>query len=61
MTMRTVPLRRVPGDSIVHRLWAGTKLGVVLVVSLLLAFYPVPYVDVSNSSAFVSKCLNSAP
>ncbi len=35
MTMRTVPLRRVPGDSIVHRLWAGTKLVVVLALGVL--------------------------
>lgn len=35
MTMRTVPLRRVPGDSIVHRLWAGTKLIVVLALGIL--------------------------
>ena len=35
-----VLLRPVPGTSPIHGLWAGTKLVVVLVVSLLLAFYP---------------------
>lgn len=32
MTMRTPPLRQLPGDSVVHRLWAGTKLIIVLVL-----------------------------
>ena len=35
-----VLLRPVPGTSPIHGLWAGTKLVVVFVVSLLLAFYP---------------------
>lgn len=35
MTMRTVPLRQVPGDSFVHRLWAGTKLLIVLILGLM--------------------------
>jgi energy-coupling factor transport system permease protein len=35
-----VLLRPVPGTSVIHRLWAGTKLIVVFVISLLLAFYP---------------------
>lgn len=35
MTMRAIPLRQVPGDSIVHRLWAGTKLIVVLVLGIM--------------------------
>ncbi|WP_313674610.1 CbiQ family ECF transporter T component [Mycolicibacterium sp.] len=35
-----VLLRPVPGTSVIHRLWAGTKLIVVFVVSLLLSFYP---------------------
>ncbi len=35
-----VLLRPVPGTSVIHRLWAGTKLLVVFVFSLLLAFYP---------------------
>ncbi|RPA59471.1 energy-coupling factor transporter transmembrane protein EcfT [Gordonia oryzae] len=35
MTMRTVPLRQVPGDSVIHRLWAGTKLLVVLLLSVM--------------------------
>lgn len=35
-----VLLRPVPGNSVIHRLWAGTKLIVVFAVSLVLAFYP---------------------
>jgi energy-coupling factor transporter ATP-binding protein EcfA2 len=35
-----VLLRPVPGHSAIHELWAGTKLVVVLGVSLLLTFYP---------------------
>lgn len=35
-----VLLRPVPGTSVVHRLWAGTKLLVVFGFSLLLALYP---------------------
>jgi len=35
-----VLLRPVPGTSPIHELWAGTKLIVVFVISLLLAFYP---------------------
>ena len=35
-----VLLRPVPGTSVIHRLWAGTKLLVVLAFSLVLAFYP---------------------
>lgn len=35
MTMRAVPLRQVPGDSVVHRLWAGTKLIIVLLLSVM--------------------------
>ncbi len=35
MTMRTVPLRQVPGDSVVHRLWAGTKLVIVGMLGIL--------------------------
>ncbi|MBJ7398681.1 CbiQ family ECF transporter T component [Mycolicibacterium sp.] len=35
-----VLLRPVPGTSVIHELWAGTKLIVVFVVSLVLAFYP---------------------
>lgn len=35
MTMRTPQLRQVPGDSLVHRLWAGTKLLVVLLLGLI--------------------------
>ena len=35
-----VLLRPVPGDSVIHRLWAGTKILVVFGFSLLLSFYP---------------------
>lgn len=35
-----VLLRPVPGDSVIHRLWAGTKLLVVFAIGLLLTFYP---------------------
>lgn len=35
MTMRTVPLRQVPGDSVIHRLWAGTKLIVVAILGVM--------------------------
>lgn len=35
-----VLLRPVPGDSVVHRLWAGTKLIIVFGISVLLTFYP---------------------
>ncbi len=35
-----VLLRPVPGTSVIHELWAGTKIIVVLVISLLLSFYP---------------------
>jgi len=35
-----VLLRPVPGDSVIHRLWAGTKIIVVFAISLLLSFYP---------------------
>ena len=38
--MSTVLLRRVPGDTVVHRLWAGTKLLAVLAISLLLMVLP---------------------
>jgi energy-coupling factor transport system permease protein len=35
-----VLLRPIPGTSVIHELWAGTKLIVVLAFSALLAFYP---------------------
>jgi len=35
-----VLLRPVPGDSVIHRLWAGTKLIAVAVMGVLLTFYP---------------------
>lgn len=33
-------LRPVPGDTVIHRLWAGTKLLVVFVFGVLMTFYP---------------------
>ena len=39
-TRPVVLLRPVPGDSVIHRLWAGTKLLTVFVLSALLTFYP---------------------
>ncbi|MCX5045646.1 energy-coupling factor transporter transmembrane protein EcfT [Aldersonia sp. NBC_00410] len=38
--MSTVVLRRVPGNSAVHRLWAGTKMLAVVAISVLLMFVP---------------------
>ena len=38
--MSTVLLRQVPRDSVVHRLWAGTKLIAVFAISVLLMFVP---------------------
>ncbi|BBY60311.1 energy-coupling factor transporter transmembrane component T family protein [Mycolicibacterium sarraceniae] len=35
-----VLLRPVPGTSVIHELWAGTKIIVVLAFSALMAFYP---------------------
>ncbi|MFZ2510248.1 MAG: energy-coupling factor transporter transmembrane protein EcfT [Gordonia sp. (in: high G+C Gram-positive bacteria)] len=35
MTLRTPPLRQLPGDSVIHRLWAGTKLLIVLILGLM--------------------------
>ena len=35
-----VLLRPVPGDSVIHRLWAGTKLIVVAGIGVMLTYYP---------------------
>ena len=35
-----VLLRPVPGDSVIHQLWAGTKLLAVAGIGVLLTFYP---------------------
>lgn len=35
-----VLLRPVPGDSVIHRLWAGTKLIAVAGIGVLLTYYP---------------------
>lgn len=37
---QVVLLRPVPGDSVIHRLWAGTKLAIVAAIGVLLTFYP---------------------
>ncbi|WP_454790890.1 energy-coupling factor transporter transmembrane component T family protein [Mycolicibacterium lutetiense] len=44
-----VLLRPVPGDTVIHRLWAGTKLLAVAGIGLLLTFYPgwVPIASVA--------------
>ncbi|KAF0848110.1 energy-coupling factor transporter transmembrane component T family protein [Nocardia caishijiensis] len=39
--MSTVLLREVPVDSVVHRLWAGTKMIAAFTISLLLMFWPM--------------------
>ncbi|WP_405488760.1 energy-coupling factor transporter transmembrane component T family protein [Nocardia sp. NBC_00511] len=38
--MSGIILREVPGDSVVHRLWAGTKMIGVFAVSMVLMFIP---------------------
>lgn len=35
-----VVLRPVPGDTVIHRLWAGSKLLIVAGIGVLLTFYP---------------------
>lgn len=37
---QVVLLRPVPGSSVIHELWAGTKLLVVALIGVLLTFYP---------------------
>lgn len=39
--MSTVLLREVPVDSVVHRLWAGTKMIAAFLISMLLMFQPM--------------------
>ena len=51
-----VLLRPVPGTSVIHELWAGTKLLVVLAVSMLLAFYP-GWVPIGLSAALTAVAL----
>ena len=48
-----VLLRPVPGTSVIHELWAGTKLIVVLGISLLLSFYP-GWVPIALMAALVA-------
>nr|MDQ2723457.1 energy-coupling factor transporter transmembrane protein EcfT [Actinomycetota bacterium] len=33
-------LRQVPGDTVIHRLWAGTKLLCVAIIALTLSLVP---------------------
>lgn len=40
MTMATPPLRQVPGNSVVHRLWAGTKLIIVALLGVMMWVLP---------------------
>lgn len=47
-----VLLRPVPGTSVIHRLWAGTKLLVVFAFSLLLAVYP-GWIPIALSAALL--------
>ncbi len=37
---QVVLLRPVPGNSVIHRLWAGTKLLMVAAIGILMTFYP---------------------
>lgn len=37
---QVVVLRPVPGDTVIHRLWAGSKLLIVAGIGVLLTFYP---------------------
>ncbi len=48
-----VLLRPVPGDSVIHRLWAGSKLLLVAGIGVLMTFYPgwVPIGAVAASGA----------
>lgn len=52
MTLRTPPLRQLPGDSVIHRLWAGTKLLIVLMLGVMTWVLPS-----WPSLAFVALCV----
>lgn len=54
-----VLLRPVPGDSVIHRLWAGTKLLAVAVIGVLLTFYP-GWGTVFAVAALVAVCARLA-
>ena len=40
MSTRAPQLRQIPGDSVVHRMWAGTKLLIVLILGLMTWILP---------------------
>lgn len=54
-----VLLRPVPGTSVIHELWAGTKLIVVFAVSLLLSFYP-GWIAIGLTAVLVAVALRLA-
>jgi energy-coupling factor transport system permease protein len=51
-----VLLRPVPGDTVIHRLWAGTKIIVVFALSAMLAFYP-GWVPIAMAGALVAAAI----
>ena len=51
-----VLLRPIPGTSVIHELWAGTKIIVVFVLSFLLAFYP-GWIPIGMAAALVVAAL----
>ena len=55
---QVVLLRPVPGTSVIHDLWAGTKLLVVALIGVLLTFYPgwVPIGAVALLIALAMLC-----
>ncbi|CAM2997411.1 energy-coupling factor transporter transmembrane component T family protein [Skermania piniformis] len=57
--MSTVLLRQVPGTSVVHRLWAGTKLIGVVVLGLPLVWFPIWPVLGITFACFVSICVSA--
>ena len=46
----------VPGNSVIHQLWAGTKLLVVVGVAVLLTFYP-GWVTIGTTGALVAAAV----
>lgn len=52
-----VLLRPVPGDTVIHRLWAGTKLLAVAGIGVLLTFYPgwVPIMFVAVLALVIAR------
>jgi energy-coupling factor transport system permease protein len=57
-----VLLREIEADTVVHRLWAGTKLVAAVVLSLTISFFPVwPMVAASAAVLLVSTMLARVP